>query len=223
MYCGNRTNSYSESRLPSSDANLLQVPTLHSAVVCCIARSCVLYRGPGSSPALLSARLSGCSPHGWDGSARCMDPPEPGSQNEGCACAKPQARQVLLPATALPLRRAKGTWLEVKALKPYLCAQIHTLKSLTEPPGCLQFSLTGVWLLRLQWSGSRGALSDPGITRSSSGGGGSPEESSGTRYFALPGSLAWQIPAPSPRRAAGTAPRPKSRLLGTSADKSPAL
>lgn len=57
------------------------------------------------------------------------------SERRLCLCAKPQARWVLLPATALPRRRAKGTWLEVKALKQYFCAKIHTLKSLTEPPG----------------------------------------------------------------------------------------
>lgn len=56
-------------------------------------------------------------------------------RNEGCVCAKPQARWVLLTATAPPLHGAKSTRLEIKALKLYLRARIHTLKSLTEPPG----------------------------------------------------------------------------------------
>lgn len=67
------------------------------------------------------------------------------------------------------LHGAKSTWLEIKALKLYLCARIHTLKSLTEPlvlpkSNCPLFSLIGFWLLRLQRSGLRGAVSDPRLT-----------------------------------------------------------
>lgn len=180
--------------------------------------------GPGSALVLPSTALGGCSPDGWCGRACCGDPPSLALsfRNEGCVCAKPQARRVLPPTAALPLHGAKSTGREIKASKLYLRARIHTLKSLTEPPGLSQ-RLAAIQPYRAFTSQAAAVWPKRGRIRSRD----NREQLGGELLYPLlrfaRDRPARRIPAPSTRRAAGTAPRLKPRLPGTSTDKSPVI